>query len=1317
MNVTPRKARLAVSTIITARGNLSRHEMTLLGRISLLLIILICVENQIYLQETNDGLSVEFFDCVLVQSLLYCRRPEEPFDLSRENDITLCHLNGGQLHRFSELHSKNISVSTVLHRWKSSLERVDQYARFRRGGVGEWDGYVCQCVDSSSFGKNCEYRLPMGKTFAETLHWQLAMRMNSSNQVQMFGEIVCYQRVACDSGLLCLDWREICDGVQQCMSAVDEENCDLLEMNRCDPEEEYRCMNGMCIPEEFFLDGEFDCLDWSDELQFKEDHKCSEEGASDECDDRVCPPQRWSCGDGQCIEDRLAFQKGIPNRTCHSRRDQHFICEAHGSAYAWTMANGRCFENEKYHESRVVHDNKEQLCEYLLKCVLSLGHEEHCPCDKNFECVDDLKRECPLSFLQYPRGALLSPSMFLIYDLTGDVVTYYPNFVLINGTVRCRGFLLNVTRTISFERDLNVRELIEELFCTPARRNISSAENVDSEQQCHRANESSDRCEEWNPCMSSSRVRDGWINCLNGRDELDQTEMEIERNCGHVRAHRFRCSLAEPTCLSVMTLGNQLDDCQNRFDEVWFGNGRKLLEIHCNERVKDECSLLRQYIAQSWTSNNRDERRVERHIPFRFYCDTLANLASREDEDLAECRRWWVCPEEKWRCLTGQCLDKEWILDHDWDCADASDEHPTLIAQTQSILRRIFPDNSSNQSSTFPTSCNESHSFLCPSPRVSSARVSCITLDQIGDDHIDCAGAIDERNTFPHCSHSTATLEYNFLCPSTKSCIPYSRHCQNNTRCHNRSDDETWCERPNGRGSLITPIDAVCFDGQLIEDGRCNRIIDCFFGEDEYMCEHWGFSERIPDTYREGKESLARSAHHILRLSRYPTDVNVTLLNSDSLSGTEVGENSSSSSSSSSLSPFWCNRGLGALLRNGSIVCFCPPQYRGEKCQYQTDRLSLLLSLDLSPQSAIDSTTVLRVLLLFLFANQTLLTQQFHLRPALDITSHSLQRKIRTHFLYPRSSSFGDHRVQRLTNRSSLLHTHPYSIRIEIYETRRSSQPVLVAVWRYPIFFDHLPVFRLAKILRFPGSVDQHNPCSSRPCSAEHEECHSLINDPSNYLCLCKANFTGKNCSQVDSRCLHGFCALGSLCKGNERGLLRGVDSVPLCLCPADRSGARCEIEADVCLSHPCLNNGSCFAHSQLTGVICLCTEEYFGKKCEERRPYLRLSLAASSSYVGAVLQYFHLDSTSLHLILVVQQVFPRLPRWIEFYADQTILPEIILAKVYSSSTDSSPDLYLLSSQQNAISLQGRTEISEINRCPHLRTFSNGNSSSFSPAE
>jgi len=220
----------------------------------------------------------------------------------------------------------------------------------------------------------------------------------------------------CNWGLLCLDWRDICDGVQQCMSGLDEENCDKLEFNECE-NDEYRCMNGMCIPDQYFLDGEFDCLDWSDEIQYYDDVNCAIEGASAQCDDRICPPYQWSCGDGQCIPDRFEFQKLSQIKSeCRSRREQYFMCETHYVRPMWKLPNGRCYDGKDYEELDANNRTIGKHCEYILKCALSGGAEKNCSCTSFPSCAQQIIEICPSPYIPYPNGGIVAPYIFYFYN-------------------------------------------------------------------------------------------------------------------------------------------------------------------------------------------------------------------------------------------------------------------------------------------------------------------------------------------------------------------------------------------------------------------------------------------------------------------------------------------------------------------------------------------------------------------------------------------------------------------------------------------------------------------------------------------------------------------------------------------------------------------------------------------------------------------------------------------------------------------------------------------------------------------------------------
>ena len=127
--------------------------------------------------------------------------------------------------------------------------------------------FLCHCTTAGTFGKFCEYNFMSHSSFEETIEHQFSLKLDIYLGSQYVGNITCYETLRCNFGLLCLDWRNICDGKQQCIDGLDENDCELLEYNECQPDE-YRCANGQCIGEEFYLDGDIDCMDRSDE-QYK----------------------------------------------------------------------------------------------------------------------------------------------------------------------------------------------------------------------------------------------------------------------------------------------------------------------------------------------------------------------------------------------------------------------------------------------------------------------------------------------------------------------------------------------------------------------------------------------------------------------------------------------------------------------------------------------------------------------------------------------------------------------------------------------------------------------------------------------------------------------------------------------------------------------------------------------------------------------------------------------------------------------------------------------------------------------------------------
>ncbi|CAM4808371.1 unnamed protein product [Rotaria magnacalcarata] len=1291
------------------------------------IFLLCCItegETSIYLTDTVDSSSVQLYDCLFHQSIFYCRRPLEPISLQRNSLHWTCH--DGIQYSFQFLKQNNTTVSEILHGWKSTLDRLEEFVHYLNHSeeINGTQEYICNCTNEGTFGKYCEYSLPVGVTFEETVATKF---IHKTTKLNYEGDLVCYKTLECEFGLLCLDWRDICDGRQQCMFGLDEENCDRIEFNECS-EDEYRCMNGMCIPDEYFLDGDFDCLDLSDENEQIENAICPSQSPNFQCDDRICPSchrrcgsdfchhQCWSCGDGQCVYISFLSRSSVTSTTsCLNRRDQFFWCETVRDEGLWTLENGRCTEKKIFDEH-----NTNDYCHYLRICQFSNNIRHNCTCRENNSCSTLFKNSCSLwNVTHYPNGGLLAPFIFGYYN-----ETFRPSLIAakwkVNGSIKCRGYLAQLLSQTDGNGVLYSSYYPGSLCKSQLNGPEESKKGYD--EFCHNSSRTFnnhsyhfiDACPRTNSCISAYRINDGFGNCFS--DDEKQPNALVTRSCVNVRNHRFRCSIDQATCLYANMLGDSHSACFNQHDEYWMDTSILISQITCNEQFKTGCSILRQYIEASWNStsiNNDQLNTFWKKIPFRSYCDTYPEFASKDDENSSLCKTFWRCLSGQWQCSSGHCVPLTSMFNLIFDCPDGSDEHNIFASDIHPFndkyswvnmfdvvdkFQKIYPWHNlwsiCHLTGESPCSQENNSSFL-------SSNEYCINVTMLNNENITCPPQCDERSIIDHCYLSLQTLGYRLQCLSMKTCVDLSHRFHHH--CTNTSHRKLPCQMNDKDGNPLPSNRIQCWKrgGGISE--RCNNQRGCPNDEDEYMCDK--LDRFVSSSERKSKFDF-QTTEKQLHLLRYPFSAITAEYQSSMLTNPS---NSPSSQQNDSIFNR-CNRGIGIRLKNDSIVCFCSPHYHGDQCQYHTDRISLIFHINYTHSKYTintDPSIVNKYLVLFLQDDLVLSTNEFHLRPTNEFDHLT---KTRLYFHYSHSNESIEQKRQRYFNRSNIIHSHPFSIRIEAFELRLNIKPRRFAVWEYPIYFDFLPVYRFVKILHFLDSTEKSmNLCRNNSCHP-NEECYQLQNQPSRYKCLCRTQYSGPLCTQLNQLCVKNYCSSNALCQPEYRGLTQG-NQWPYCICPLDFIGQRCLLKPSVCENNPCRNNGTCYQESRPDQFICICTEEFLGERCEKRKRLIHFYLEDKTRgfhHQASVIQYFRLDLIQLELHLMNQDVYSVFPTHLKYFHNEKTNPEIVLLRIHSLDEE---QIYLLAVQLNRTQLIANLSIDQNNQCQHIQSFISSNQS------
>ena len=1037
-------------------------------------------------------------------------------------------------------------------------------------------------------------------------------------------------------------------------------------------------------------------MDWSDEYHYHHGQYCPVDPNVMECDDHVCNPGHYSCGDGQCIRwiTRMAFQKfAQPLEDCFNKRNLNFMCEIGPYKQAWTLENGLCWPDKGYDDLRypswdnihLTNLSHYEKCEYLFRCLLLPGFEKHCPCDQT-NCTSLLDSVCssPEKVIMYPRMGLINANMLIYfnYTLRRPTIAYVKLF----GDIKCRGYHYRVYPLI-FQVTLDIISIsnANNILCTindpkVGYRNFLSPLKI--HEFCWNDSVTFNGkpyavdpmiCANHHECISQYRIRDGYYDCYDGHDEV---LVSNKNYCtGYVGKHRFQCFNQQHKCLPMIRLGTGYADCINRFDESWFGTGLDIRsQLVCSVLRQTDCYRLKEYIQSSSSFNeshygvllDSGERGKAYRMSFRHYCDTIWHLEEHSDEILSACQHW-VCPIHQYRCRTGQCIDLEWVCDGQWDCSDASDEeaiflvkewlgHNSQLPQLEKVVTKCRQRYSQ---SPFHKFCNSSFEFGCYLSNVAdpfnvSLNRPCINLNRIGDGVEDCYNAYDERNTFVANSEINGMWGYHFRCGNRQ--VSYIKSCSSLDGC-----DDPLCSHYRAKNqSCMSRNDFVCLgETSCTKNIRCDGKNNCLYGEDEYWCASGTLTDQID--YRYNKKAYILNRKLTLTKISYPQQLSSKNDEKPIQNKLFVKQNDSNSRVYS----YYCNRGI-TVLRLNQKRCLCPPAYYGDRCQYFSDRISIIAHIDRNVNLIRITNGTLKIKANFLFNHKIIDYNEFQIFPLLEMTRTV---KHRFYLIHPRTTDMLSFRRARYRNRSDIIHNHPYAIRFELFNLIEHQIVEEIGSWFYSIYFDYLPAFRLAAVLRIPSWFGNRtfDPCFQNSCSV-NSTCIPILNQNNSYYCSCKTGYYGFNCSKYEARC-ENYCSINAFCRPTIIDLETEETKID-CICPSGYFGRRCHLKYETCETNSCLNNGTCFTYNDPSGEhpsICRCSEGFFGYQCRNSKASVNISLnmIKTTTVHASVVQLFDITNPSLALIIKHQQIFNHLPASIESRHSNSYAPNLGFLKVY----------------------------------------------------
>jgi hypothetical protein len=607
----------------------------------------------LYYRVSQERLAYQELSNVINDAIPYCFRPVNTSEKLFRNFIN----THDQNLTFEKLRLLNITAKQLLL-WSAPINLVENYQLYLNEMDSSLSNELFYNCTKPWFGLRCQYSFEFSEEMSiiDVVENEFSRRISYSELSNvLIHPLACYVHLKCDRGgpYICLDWREVCNGRIDCIDeGLDEAFCFDMELNECG-ENEYRCHNGLCIPEEFWENGlgDADCLDRSDEFADVSYPNSCYRDPTFRCEEHSCRTNwhNFPCGDGQCVQK---FDK------CHNGRHALLI------------------------ESMFIQGNLSDKCWIGMVCLTKLMKEVHgnvCEILLMNNSIVELLQSCN-SIFQFPIIPIDFGHIQFLYEnislksnisslIIPDYVCYdeqlcdciIPDFFYENLTCLHRN-KLDLTSSVTEHIWIDMILSIDSYFrsCLTSRNfpnDITKYENITSLHHCHKSSK----------LISKHRIVDENIDCCNEDDE------DFQISCLINGRHRVKC-FDKKKCLSSL---HTIDDCpsnQNEFEKIipfrsiCDGLGEVVFKDSNGEIRTDESEC------DYWPCNNMYSR-----------CDGFWTCQNGEDED--DCYER-ICPKETHPCVSPlnnslYCLSSERVGDGINDCLGATDE--------LDFCRRVYP--------------------------------------------------------------------------------------------------------------------------------------------------------------------------------------------------------------------------------------------------------------------------------------------------------------------------------------------------------------------------------------------------------------------------------------------------------------------------------------------------------------------------------------------------------------------------------------------------------------------------------------------------